>query len=200
MKLREIQLITKTVYIIIMMGLFYPLFSPVVSDKDHGFLSMSVLGEAGSTSNYFMNETSVTSINTLNNWTIRVSNQREKLTYITVKVKITGSNLEQPDIATYTPSTATTIYQASRVLKGSERIALPFKWGLTAISEQGLIDSMTINGETIQVNEGLDADMSGKLIFELWVYDPATEDISFKINQGDDYTCVWNQINFKAVS
>ena len=97
MNLKEIRLLFLSLYIIVIIGIFFPIINPFIEGEQGEFISMTILGEGGKTSNYFTEDNSVVHLGDKNNWIIRIDNEIKDISYISVKVKMANPDATLPD-------------------------------------------------------------------------------------------------------
>ena len=200
MNLKEWRLIFLTTYILVVVGIFYPVARPLIKRDEGSFLSMAILGNNDSTGDYFYSDESTINFGEEVNWKIRIYNGLKDTVYISIKVKLTEQNAPSPNTDTGTPSDAQTIYEIYRVITKSENVVFPFTWEIgeiEVIDSENIIKSLVVNDKIIKTDIGLNDDLRSKLIFEVWRYDIDTNQFEFSIDMGKEEQCIWNQIIFK---
>lgn len=201
MNLRELRLFFLASYLVVIGIIIYPLVLPSLNVEKTGFISLAVLGENGTTEAYFPGDSSSIAPRQQVNWTLRVVNNLGKSTYVTIKVKLSDSDIPGPNSILCSPSNAPELYNFKKIILDTEGINLPLNWGIikTRISPHDItIESVLINGEEITSNITLTG-QDVKIIFEIWIYKQDTAEFQFSHNNGLETICVWNQIYFNLI-
>lgn len=186
---------------IVASGVAYGVLNPPPSEQ---FYAMYILGSNGLAENYYPNDNPNLTVGEPINWTIGVYNHMGSLQYVVVRLKLLNSTLRSPDELTGTPSTAAPLFEFARILVNNETWSIPFVWKLLAISSSAsevLITSISINQITLTGN--LVKAVSGinyRLVFELWFYDTAANDLVFSWHAQSGQHSVWTQIWFNVTT
>ena len=200
MNLKEFRLLTISIYLLLIVGIFYPIISPYIEENQGEFISMTITNEDKKTSNYFRNNNSILYEDDENKWFITINNNVADLSYVSVKVKIMNFDEPSPDTIKCTPSDGYVIYQINKVIQGFDKITIPFYWKVMEVNDSNEISLININDNNININISLNDESNCKIMFELWKYDILSDDFDFGIEFDDNIICVWNQINFKINS
>jgi hypothetical protein len=174
--------------IILVAGLFLilvvavALISTFWPKYEQQFIELGVLGRDGSATGYYPNDNPNLNSGSQVKWFIYTHNHMASSQYITVRVKLLDSTMQGPNDTLHIPSPFASIAEFPVLLHINETQSIPFSWNiLDATSQDGsiVIQSLVINGQTVNLNPSVTSASSFCLVFELWVYNQATHDYSF---------------------
>jgi hypothetical protein len=200
MNIKEMRILLIVIYLLTLVGLFYPFAEPLLQNEGESFLSLTILGNDTVTGSYFDPEESRVFQFLENEWNLRPYNGLNEPAYISIRIKITGSDTDSPNPLTCTPSNAQTIYETNMVLVGDEEVIVPFTWAIgeiEATNDEYILRSLVVNDKEIRTAIFLEDDLKSKIIFEMWIYDLEINEFKFTISDGDEMRCIWNQINLQ---
>lgn len=192
-------LVFVTISTIITSSAAYLTLNPTSSEQ---FFAMWILGSKDVAEHYYPNDNPNVLANSTINWTLQVYNHMNSVQYVLVRVKIANSTTQSPDDSKGEPSHALVLLEFSRVLLDNETWKIPFNWTILNASQEG--PSVDLTGLSIN-----DASFKGRLatalsgfnyrfIFELWVYNLATNAFSFSWMVKNSQHSVWNEMWFNA--
>jgi hypothetical protein len=163
---------------------------------------MWVLGSKGLAENYYPRDNPNLKIGEDVNWTLGIHNYMGSLQYVIVRVKLLNSTIAGPDELTGKPSSLTPLIEFTRVLVDNETWSMPFRWRILNATERSgnillnelSINEKPINGELATASSGFNY----RFVFELWFYDPVTNNLIFSWRTNDSQRSIWTQIWFNA--
>lgn len=168
------------------------------------FFSMWVVGSSGLTNEYFPNNSPNLIPGEQVNWTLGVYSHMSTLEYVVVRVKLLNGSEISPNELAGVASPIPEIFEFARVLANNETWTIPFPWAIeeaSAVNGVVQITRLVINGATIAGNLAEAASGSGfRLVFELWFYDPAVNDLVFSWSTPTSTYSVWTQLWFNATA
>ena len=179
----------------------YGVLNPPSSEQ---FFAMWIVGSDGLAEHYYPNDDPNLRIGEEVDWTLGVYNHMGSLQYVVVRVKLLNSTMASPDELSGTPSPVSPLFEFTRVLVDNETWSLPFKWRIDNLDVRGqglILTRLAINqahfrGQLVTAVSGFNY----RFIFELWFYDPASNDFSFFWATGNIKHSVWTQIWFNATA
>lgn len=152
------------------------------------FIELGLLGKDGTATGYFSNDNPTITSGTQVNWSIYTHNHMANSEYITVKVKLLNSTMQAPNDNEHEPSPFASIDEFPVFLNVNDTQLIPFSWSiLDSDSQNGLIviNSLVVNGKTVNVGPSVTSDSSFCMVFELWVYDQSSQAYSFGWDSGN---------------
>ncbi len=182
-------------------GVAYTVLRPPPSEQ---FYAMYILGSNGLAEHYYPKDNPDLAIGEPINWTIGIYNHMGSLQYVVVRAKLLNSTIPSPNELAGTPSSVAPLFEFARVLVDNETWSLPFVWRLVSVSSGAAgvqITGISING--VNAKGRLATALTGinyRLVFELWFYDKATNDLAFSWNTQNTQHSVWTQIWFNVTS
>jgi len=196
MSLEDWRQVFAAVGIILILGMSTPLISRFMPSSSENFTAMAILGENGIAEKYYPNEDANIPLGQPVKWHLYLYNHEEGASYLLVRVKILDFDSTPPNSTYCTPSPSPDVYEFRRILENNETVIIPFEWSiLDAENSSGriLIKRISINNHQLYPSLSLDSGML-RFVFELWVYDEASN--RFRFDLGNGSRCVWNQIWF----
>jgi len=188
---------------VLIVAAFIPVVSAFLPRNEEPFFALAVLGENGMAEHYYPDENSTIKVGTEVHWFIYIYNHMGKSQYVSIRVKILNSTIMTPNSTSCTPSEAPTTHEIRRILLENQTWSYPFNWilqNVTKFDNSTTINSLLINGERLQSNIRARNGYNFRLVFELWVYDPSSDDLVFGWKSGQEPSCAWNQIWFNVTS
>ena len=152
------------------------------------FIELGLLGKDGTATEYYSNDNPTITSGTQINWFIYTHNQMSGSQYITVKVKLLNSAMQAPNDNENEPSPYASIDEFPVFLHVNGTQLIPFSWSiLDAVSQNDsiVINSLLINGQTVNVNPSVASTSSFCMVFELWVYNQSSQEYSFGWDSGN---------------
>jgi hypothetical protein len=169
------------------------------------FFQIYVLGENRMAERYYPDNSSNIPVGRLVHWYLGATNFMGSVQYVVIEVKLGNSSIEAPDEINSVPSPAPVLLEYRRVLMDNETWEFPFSWVIGEIRQDGNMTHVRV--VVINVKNGVEA-RSGevsalnghnfRIIFELWTYDPATENLIFGWTAGGEHRVAWLQVWFNA--
>jgi hypothetical protein len=151
------------------------------------FFEFALLGSEKKAENYFPNQNSTIEKQTPLLWHIFLHNHMGSEQTVIVRVKLLNSTMTMPNDLNHSPSPHLPFLEFSTVLTIDDTIQLPFSWSiLEAVPSNGSI-VMTVNNEIIVGDVSSFVDNQLRMVFELWVYNPLTEQYEFGWDSGKGY-------------
>ena len=175
--------------------------NPVSAER---FFAMWILGSTETTANYFPNNNTRLALSETVGWTVGVRNQVSDLEYVVVQVKLLNSTDTPPNEQTGIPSPRPILFEFARILTNNETWLIPFTWSIKSeISMDGnlqitglVIDETSITGNLAIANSGINF----RFIFELWYYNPNSNELAFSWSTPTGTYSVWDQLWFNATT
>lgn len=198
MNIKEIKIVYVTVYILLVALLLYPSVEGFIEREQDRFISMMVLDENELMQDYYPNGNFVNIGDELR-WYIKIHNNMKESALIALKVKMVDLHTSSPDSNLFLPAQGEEVYILYQIVLPSEDLMIPFFWKISEVDDTGQLHSinkMVINQANINLGLILGGEPSGKIIFEVWSYNAATDEFQFKIETGVDQVCVWTQLQF----
>jgi len=188
--------------IIIFSALAYVAVTPRPKEQ---FFQLYVLGETRMAERYYPDDNPNIPVGRLVKWYMGATNFMGSIQYVVIKVKLGNSTIKAPDDINYTPSPAPVLHEFGRVLMDNETWEFPFAWIIEEVREDGNATYATVLvinvKDGVQVSSGLVSAMNGhniRIVFELWTFDPSTEDLIFGWRAGGERRAAWLQMWFNA--
>jgi len=169
------------------------------------FFQIYVLGETRMAERYYPDNSSNIPVGRLIKWYLGTTNFMGSVQYAVIKVKLGNSTTEVPDDVDYMPSPAPVLMEFGRVLMDNETWEFPFTWLIGEVATYNNVTLATVlainvkNG--VEVRRGQVSALNGhnfRIIFELWTFDPLTEDLILGWRAGGERKVAWLQIWFNA--
>lgn len=169
------------------------------------FFQLYVLGETRAAERYYPNDNPNIAAGQLVKWYLGATDFMGSVQYVVIRVKLGNSTTEAPDNVNYMPSPAPVLQEFRRVLMDNETWEFPFTWTIEEIHEDGNMtytSVLVINVENgVEVRSGQVSALKGRnfrFIFELWTFDPLTENLIFGWSAGGERKVAWLQMWFNA--
>jgi len=191
-------------FIIITVTVSALVYLEVTPSPTNQFFSMWVLGSSGLTESYFPADNPNLYPGESVNWTLGVYNHMSSLEYVVLRVKLLNATETGPNEENNVPSPTPEIYEFERVLVDNETWSIPFVWTVMNVtSAQGyvIISGLQIDGTSLTGNlaEAIGG-FNYRLVFELWFYDPTTNNLTFSWSTNSTSYSVWAQLWFNATA
>ena len=178
----------------------------VTPRPEEQFFQIYVLGESRMAERYYPDNNTNIPVGRLVKWYLGTTNFMGSVQYIVIKVKLANSTTKAPDDVNYLPSPEPVVWELERVLVDNETWEFPFTWVIGEIGQNGNMTYATVlcyavlDG-IVEVGSGKVSALNGhnfRIIFELWTFDPATEDLIFGWRAGEGRRVAWLQMWFNA--
>lgn len=151
------------------------------------FIELGLLGRDGTATGYYPNDNPTLNSNSQVNWQIYIHNNMASSQYITIRVKLLNSTMQAPNDNEHEPSPFASISEFPLFLPSNGTQLIPFSWSISgAVFQNGsiAIESLMVNGNTVNVDPPVVSNSSFCMVFELWVYDQSTHEYSFSWDSG----------------
>jgi len=169
------------------------------------FFQLYVLGETRMAERYYPDDNPNIPVGRSVEWYLGATNFMGSVQYVVIKVKLGNSTIKAPDDVNYMPSPAPVLLEFSRVLMDNETWEFPFAWIIGEVSDTGDMTCATVLVINVkdgaEVRSGQVSALNGhnlRIIFELWTFDPLTEDLVFGWRVGGERRVAWLQMWFNA--
>jgi len=183
--------------IVSILGLTIPFVISFIPKHEDVFLSVAILSNDNESFQYYTGEEPVINIEKEVDWRIQVENHMGEIQYVSLRVKMSNSTDEIPDINACEPLSSPVIFQLQKIVLNNENWIIPFSWIVDRYNHSNNNYKLSINDQYSDVYISLEDKLSARFIFELWVYDVKNDDFLFAYKSGDEYRCVWNQMWFR---
>jgi len=187
---------------IIFSMLAYIVVTPMPKEQ---FFQLYVLGETRMAERYYPDNSPNIPVGRLVKWYLGATNFMGSIQYVVIKVKLGNSTIEAPDHVNYMPSPAPVLLEFRRVLMDNETWDFPLAWMIGDVLEDGNMTYATllvVNVDSgVEVRSGQVGALNGhnlRIIFELWTFDPVTENLIFGWRAGGERRVAWLQMWFNA--
>jgi len=187
---------------IIFSALAYVAVTPRAKEQ---FFQLYVLGETRMAERYYPDDNPNIPVGRLVQWYLGTTNFMGSVQYVVIKVKLGNSTIKAPDDVNYMPSPAPVLAEFRRVIMDNETWEFPFAWIIGDVGEDGDMTCATVLvinvKDGVEVRRGQVSALNGhnfRIIFELWTFDPATEDLMFGWRTGGERRAAWLQVWFNA--
>jgi len=153
------------------------------------FFEFGLLGGEGKAEGYFPDDNSTISLGTPMSWQIYVHNHMGSEQEISIRAKILNSTMRAPDDREHLPSPEPSFVEVPVYLSVDETVLVPFSWSVLDTEYQNgtVIRSLIVNGESVEVDAEAVSDDRFRIVFELWVYDQASEEYIFGWHSRDEF-------------
>jgi hypothetical protein len=166
------------------------------------FLELGLLGRDGTATGYYPNDNPSLTSGSQINWNIYLHNHMAGSQDVSVKVKLLNSTIQQPNDNAHTSSPFPSIAELPVVLPVNGTQLVPFTWSIsqTTIQDNSIVlESLTVNGQTVYVNIPAVYGTSFCMVFELWVYNQSTQQYQFDWETGKGSSSasvsIWFNVN-----
>lgn len=183
--------------LMISLGITYVTSEPSTSER---FLTLSTLGSNLTLDNYYPHSDPTVAVGESLNWHVSIYNHMGGPQYLALRLKMINSTQAIPDDSAHTPSQASSIYEAKKMVPDNSTWMIPLSWSIRNVTNDkgyDIITKLTVNGQNIDnLNIRSISGQNFRMILELWRYDPITKDFSFISSANPDKKTEWNQIWF----
>ena len=155
------------------------------------FIELGLLGRNGTAAGYYPNDNPEVKPGSLINWSIYAHNHMASSQYITVRVKLLNSTMQAPNDNENEPSPFASFAEFPVFLPVNGIQLIPFSWNVLDTSSQNgsiVIESLVVNGKTVNVNPPVASNSSFCIVFELWVYDHSSQQYRFGWETGKGFS------------
>jgi hypothetical protein len=159
-----------------LIGAFWPRY-------EMRFFELGLLGKDKIATDYFPNNDSTLSTGSQVDWFIYVHNHMGSPQDVIVRVKLLNSTMELPDDQENRPGSSEPLVEFPFSLSVDETLFVPFSWSILEVAFQnGSLDlkRLMVNNETVDVDVSDSANFLFYMVFELWVYDPGSQQFKFE--------------------
>jgi len=155
------------------------------------FFELGLLGSAKRAEQYYPNDDSVLNVGSQVNWHLYVHNHMGSYQNVIVRVKLLNSTMELPNDREHKPSPFSFFVEFPLSLSINETLLVPFSWSiLEAISQNDsiIIKRLILNDQVFEVHVPASSDSFFRMVFELWVYDQASQEFTFAWGSEEDFS------------
>ena len=203
MSLDDWHLVFVSVCMVLVLAACVPVVMAYLPERNEPFMALAVLGDEGMAEKYYPGDDPNIEVGEEVRWTLYLYNHMGEARYVAVRVKLLNSTMLAPNSTSCTPSAAPVVYETRRVLLDNETLLYPLDWGLLEVGGEGdlvSIEGLMINGGSLQTGVEAVHGYNFRVVLELWVYEEASEDLTFGWASGEESRCAWNQIWFNVTS
>lgn len=201
MNLEEYHILFVVGTLILILAAAAPVIGMVMPRSVEPFFAMGVLGENGMAEHYYPDDNSNIRVGSLVRWHVGVYNHMGSIQYVAVRFKILNSTLPGPDSSSCVPSSVPAFLEFRQILASNETWWFPFYWSISKTRYLGdvvTITELVVNNVTLGLAAHAVSGFNFRMVFELWVYDEASQGFVFAWKSGGDNKCVWTQIWFNV--
>ncbi|MCJ7633316.1 hypothetical protein MUP77_13130 [Candidatus Bathyarchaeota archaeon] len=194
--LKFTALLLGTIVTVAALGALYPKF-------EEQFIAMGVLGEYGTTDQYFPGNISRISVGASIRWQLYVYNHMSETKEVSIRVKLLNSTLTGPNDENGTPSPVEFFMEIPLVLASNETQILPFYFRITQVALVGdsvRITEIEVAERIFSVNVPARIGTSFRIVFELWSYEKESGSYIYSWKSAKGVYHVWNQIWFNMTT
>ena len=165
------------------------------------FFELGLLGKEGKAESYFPGDNSSIYLDTQMSWLIYVHNHMGSEQEVSIRVKILNSTMEAPDDREHEPSPEPYFLEIPVSLSVDETVLVPYSWSVLDAEYQNgtVINELVVNDESVEVDIKSFSDGRFRIVFELWVYDQASDEFIFGwYSKGEFYSAsiyMWFEFN-----
>lgn len=167
------------------------------------FIELGLLGTNKLADNYFSYENSTVLVNSQVDWYLYLHNHTPDSQDVIIKVKLLNSSMEIPDDQKHIPILIDSFTELQMSLNENETLLAPFSWRITkTYSQDDLItlNDLIVNSEPVKINVSTREDSFFRMVFELWVYDSASQEYKFEWNSGENLFSTSLYIGFRILN
>jgi uncharacterized membrane protein len=176
--------------LILLLVVITALTSTLWPKSQEKFIELGVLGSDKKAEGYFVNDNPKLEVNTQVDWYIYVHSHMTNSQSIIVRVKLLNATMQSANDTANEPSPYASIFELPESLPVNGTLLIPFTWNIVDAFLQNdsiIIKSLTVNGQTVNVDVPAVSNSSFNMIFELWVYDQASQDYKFGWESGKGF-------------
>jgi hypothetical protein len=158
--------------------------------NEERFIELGLLGKDKRAEGYFANDNPALNVGTQVNWYLYLHNQMTNSQFIQIKVKLLNSTMQATNNTTHQPSPVASVVEIPELLTVNSTQLIPVTWSIAnAIPQDGsiVIKSVTINGQTVDIEVPAISNSSFNIVFELWVYDQSSQTYQFGWESGKGF-------------
>lgn len=184
--------------LVIFTTLAYVATTPRPSEE---FFQIYVLGSDHKLEHFYPNDNSSIVPNASVRWYVGVTNSMASAQYAILRFKLGNASIAPPNETTAVPSPAPILLDYSRVLLQNETWEFPLNWQIVAENRVGAAVSLklNLNGTTLTMPNPMNRGGNNyRIIIELWVYNPASDQVEFGWVTGSQRRAAWLQVWFNA--
>lgn len=165
------------------------------------FFQIYVLGSDHRLQHLYPNDNSSIAPNATVRWYVGVTNSMASAQYAILRFKLGNASIPPPNETTAVPSPAPILLDYSRVLLQNETWEFPLNWQIVAENRVGTAVSLklNVNGTTLIMPNPMNrGGVNYRIIIELWVYNPASDQVEFGWGTGSQRRAAWLQVWFNV--
>ncbi len=197
-KHKPLLLVGAFILLLILLVAVISSFWPRYEDE---FLEIGLLGKDKTADNYYPNGNATLVAGAELNWYIYVHNHMQTEQNVSIRVKLLNSTTALPDDRNYKPSPVDPIAEFPLSLHINSTELVPFLWRILETENQNnsiTIKRLIINETIVEANISTYSDSFYQIVFELWVYNPASNEYFFEWKNGDKISSASAYVGFKV--
>lgn len=191
-------MIVTSVLVLVLMIAFISTIWPVSEER---FFELSILGKDKTADYYYPNNNSTLEVGSQVSWHVNILNHMGSEQNVSLRIKLLNSTMELPDDQKHEPSPYSSFFELPLFLDVDEAQLIPFTWSLSeAISQNDsvIIQRLVLNDQVFDVYVPA-SDSLFSMVFELWVYDQASQEFTFAWGPEEDLSSISLNIAFKII-
>ena len=194
MNTNYLKYLLASLFVILIIGVNYNLYSNLEQSSNDVYLSMVILNYDNFMGEYF-DDGNMVGVGTEIRWNILLENLGYSK-YVKLKVLLGGSIDDLPDQLNFESSPSPVLLEIYKIVERDGKAFIPFIWSVDSYE----LDNIMININGYEVSTSISPENEGEffLVFELWVYDMEGNFIFKWISRGEPH-CIWNSIKFMII-
>ena len=165
------------------------------------FIEFGLLGKDKIADNYFLYDNSTVSTDSQVDWYLYIHNHMGTSQDVIVKVKLLNSEMEIPNDQEHEPSPFAPFIELPFSLLNNDTLLVPFSWSITETILQDasiLLKQLKVNDQSIEVDVSTFSYSFFRMVFELWVYDPVSQQYEFGWRSTEAFSSSSLHIGFRV--
>lgn len=153
------------------------------------FFELGLLGREGKAEIYFPDDNPIVKIGTSMSWQIYIHNHMGREQDVSIRIRILNSSMQAPDDREHEPSPEPSFWEIPVSLLVDETVLVPFSWSIwdAAYDNGTVVNGLIVNGEFVEVDVDSVPNSRFRIVFELWVYDEASDEYLFGWYSRDEF-------------
>lgn len=189
-----VALVTVLILVVALISAFWPKY-------EMQFIEFGLLGKDKIADNYFLYDNSTVSTDSQVDWYLYIHNHMGTSQDVIVKVKLLNSEMEVPNDQEHEPSPYTPFIELPFSLLNNDTLLVPFSWSITETILQDasiLLKQLKVNDQSIEVDVSTFSYSFFRMVFELWVYDPVSQQYEFGWRSTEAFSSSSLHIGFRV--
>lgn len=185
----------------IIVFLILVLISTLWPRYEERFFEFGLLGKEKRAEGYFPTDDFTIKIGSQINWFIYIHNHMGSFQNVIVRVKLLNSTMQVPDDNENHPSPIVHFAEIPLYLSVDDTHYLPFTWSILEANVQNetiILESLEVNNQTVIVHVPTSSNSFFRMVFELWIYDQASQQYIFGWETGKDFSSSSLRMAFRA--